>query len=195
MGTGGYRWGAGRPGWKRKAEHCRRIDARRWQREGILNGWASGSWVWRDAETGEQTASIGYRGEAGAVCLSYRVDGESVVQRVPILHTACNYGGARTWFGCPCCGRRVAVLFLAGGRFRCRHCGRVAYGSQSDDASGRAWRQQAKAEAKLNPDGSKPKGMRWATYARLRAVILDCEERRDNELTAAALRLFPHLKW
>lgn len=193
MGTGGARYGAGRPGWHRKAEHCRRLDVRHWQREGCLQPGRSGLWAWTDRDNGERTASIGYSVDGGALRLNYTVNGEAVALRVPILRTPCTYGGARPWFGCPRCYRRVAVLFLAGGWFKCRHCAQVAYGSQSDDTTGRAWRKQAKAEAKLNPDGSKPKGMRWATYERLRGVIEECAALRDAELEAMALRLFPHL--
>jgi len=50
MGSGGMRIGAGRPGWRVKAEHLRRIDARRWARERILQTQCSGSWVWRDVD-------------------------------------------------------------------------------------------------------------------------------------------------
>lgn len=194
MGTGGSRYGAGRPGWHRKAEHCQRLDVRRWQREGCLKPGHAGLWGWTDPDTGERIASIGYSVEPGALRLRYTVNkGEPVALCVSILRTPCNYGGTRAWFGCPRCGRRVAVLFLAGEWFQCRHCARVAYASQSETATGRAWRKQAKTEAKLNADGSKPKGMRWATFDRLCAVIEQCEARRDAELEAMALRLFPHL--
>lgn len=193
MGTGGARYGAGRPGWHRKAEHCRRIDVRRWHRAGVLQPGSVGGWCWSDPETGEQRASIGYAAEADAVRLSFSVNGTPVAQRVPILHTACNYGGARPWFGCPHCGRRVGVLFLAGGRFMCRHCARVAYLSQSEDEGGRAWLKQRKAEAKLGPDGTKPAGMHWATFMRLRSVIVECEARRDAAFVEVCARLMPHL--
>lgn len=39
-------------------------------------------------------------------------------------------------FAFPHCARRVAVLFLRANGFFCRHCNRVAYGSQSDNALG-----------------------------------------------------------
>ena len=52
MGTGGMRYGAGRLGLNGKAEHCKQLDVRRWQRLGVLRPGASGTWVWSDAETG-----------------------------------------------------------------------------------------------------------------------------------------------
>jgi hypothetical protein len=102
-----------------------------------------------------------------------------------LSHTACTYGGARPWFICPIRGERVAVLFLRVGRFACRRCQRVAYGSQSDDACRREWCKQAKAEAKLGPNCGRPKGMHHATGERLLAIIWECEARRE-----AALRVF-----
>ena len=52
---------------------------------------------------------------------------------VSLVTTPCNFGGIRYWFGCPCCGRRVAVLYLAPGdvRFRCRHCNNLTYDSRN----------------------------------------------------------------
>jgi hypothetical protein len=192
MGRGGYRWNAGRPAFHVKAEQCLRIDARRWAREGLFTAGRAGAWVWRDADTGEETGRIGYCGEGGAVALSFTVNGDPVRQHIATQQTACNYGGSRLWFSCPRCWRRVAVLFLRGpAGFVCRHCGRVAYGSQSDDDMGRAWRKQRKAEAKLVDGWRRPKGMHRATRKRLIAIIVACEERRDAALAAFMAKRFP----
>lgn len=182
MGTGGMRYGAGRPALHVKAEHCRRIDVRRWHREGLLRAGHSGGWQWTDAETGQAFASIGYQSDGGNVTLSYSIDGQPLAQTLRLSQSPCNYGGARPWFICPIRGERVAVLFLRAGRFACRNCQRIAYASQSDDACARAWRKQAKAEAKLGPNWQCPKGMHEATRERLLAVIWDCEEQRDVAL-------------
>ena len=52
---------------------------------------------------------------------------------VSLVTTPCNFGGVRYWFGCPSCGRRVAVLYLAPGDvyFRCRHCNNLSYRSRN----------------------------------------------------------------
>ncbi len=52
---------------------------------------------------------------------------------VSLVTTPCNFGGVRYWFGCPSCGRRVAVLYLAPGDvyFRCRHCNNLSYHSRN----------------------------------------------------------------
>ena len=60
-----------------------------------------------------------------------------VEQRVPITWTECHFGGGRRpWFTCSThvngryCGRRVAMLYLAGEFFACRKCYGLAYASQ-----------------------------------------------------------------
>ena len=197
MGTGGSRHGAGRRATHVKAEHCRRIDVRRWQREGILHAGRAGGWQWTDPDTGKQTAAIGYRANGGSVTLNYSIDGEPRTQVVWLSETACNYGGARQWFTCPIRGERVAVLFLTAGRFACRHCQRIAYGSQSGDPIDRTWRKQAKVEAKLGPNWVRPKGMHATTRDRLLSIIWQCEERREVALSAhisALIQRHPGLK-
>jgi hypothetical protein len=192
MGRGGSRYGAGRPAQHVKAEHCRQIDARRWQREGIFGDFSAGIWEWRDGETGARRASIGYSGGGSAVVLSYRVNDQPMRQCVSVLRTACNYGGSRAWFACPRCGRRVAVLYLRGhAGFVCRHCGNIAYSSQSEDQMDRAWRRQRKAEARLGEHWQRPKAMHRKTHSRILAVILECEEQRDAALFAYMHRRFP----
>lgn len=176
------RWGAGRPGWRGKVEHCLRLDVRRWARDGLLVAGQGGGWQWKN-DQGQPVSAIGYRVEAGGVVLSFTTaQGQAVQQRVPLLRTACTFGGERQWFGCPVCGGRVALLYLRSGRFACRSCQRLAYACQSEDGMGRAWRKQSKAEARLEQGIRRPKGMHLATYRRLRDVIEDCEAVRDEAL-------------
>ena len=77
---GGY--GSGRKFYSAKTtvEDCRSIDATRWQREGILRASMSsygGRWIWSDADTREERASIGYESDCdatfGSVRLNYTV--------------------------------------------------------------------------------------------------------------------------
>lgn len=184
MSRGGSRFGAGRPGWHVKAEHCRSIDARRWAREGILQAGRSGGWAWTDPDTGKQSASIGYAVAGNVLTLSYRMNDTPMDQRVPILSTGCNYGGRRFWFGCPWCGKRVAFLYLRSRGFACRKCNRIAYASQSEDELGRTWRKQSKIERRLGDNWQRPKGMHRTTRDRLVSVIIECEERREEGLAA-----------
>lgn len=195
MGKGGERYGAGRPAYHVKSGHCLSFDVRRWQRDGVLTPGHAGGWTWTNSYTGEVSGRISYRTEHGAVVLDYSVDGEPVRQNIWLKYTDCNYGGTRPWFTCPRpgCWRRVAVLFLRGSAgFMCRHCGRVAYSSKSEDAMNRAWRKQRKIEAKLSEHWQRPKGMHHTTHERLLTVICDCEQMRDNALMQFMVAKFPN---
>ena len=72
MGTGGMRYGAGRPGWKRKAEQSMAFDVRQIAKKGLLRPGAF-SWHWSN-NYGEHVGSVGVRvaGDPERVTLSYR---------------------------------------------------------------------------------------------------------------------------
>lgn len=175
---GGMRLGAGRPGWHMKAEHCRSIDVRKFKRANVLKP-GSYQWSWRNTDTGEVVASIGIMGGFDFIKLDYSVNGTPVTEHINITRTPCAYGGTRPWFNCPRCWGRAAVLYLRQSRFACRKCQRLVYSSQVEDAIGRAWRKQAKLEARLGPDWSKPKGMHHRTRERILEAINECEGVRD----------------
>lgn len=193
MGTGGMRCGAGRPGYRAKAEQLQRVDVREWARRGYLRGACSFSWSWNRG--GEPSGSIGVSVHGpDALTLRYTFTADSgarnVAERLTILNSACAYGGARPWFACPRCARRVAMLYLRGGYFACRRCKRVAYSSQSEDALDRLWRKQHRIEARLGQHWRRPKGMRQATYRPLINELVDLEVRRDSLLSAFVQELF-----
>lgn len=193
MGSGGFRLNAGRSGWHVKAEHCRQLDVRRWHRDGLLKPGTVSGWAWNNRETGKRLASIGFAAAEDHVSLSFAIDGAPMRQHVPLERTRCHYGGTRPWFQCPRCAGRVAVLFLRASGFACRHCQRVAYGSQSDDECGRAWRRQSKLEARLGDNWQRPKGMHHRTHLRLIEAIAACQQQRDGALAALVARRWPRL--
>jgi hypothetical protein len=187
MARGGMRCGAGRPGWHLISEHCRRIDVRAWHHAGTLREGYSGSWSWHRGS--EHSGSIGYAIEGGCAVLRYNADGVAIIERVTLEKTPCHFGGARTWFRCPRCASRVAVLYMRGARFACRSCQRVAYASQSEDACGRVWRKQSKIEARLGEHWQRPKGMHRRTHERLMQRVFECEGVRDRALHAFVERM------
>lgn len=189
MARGGSRYGAGRPGWKLKAEQSLPLDIRKMHRAGVLRDWYVGGWRWTDSYSGEQCASIGLRTERDSLTLNYSTGGEPRKQHVRIDRTRCHFGGERPWFICPVRGERVAVLYMRAGRFACRHCQRIAYLSQSDDVVGSAWRKQRKVEAKLGPNYRRPKGMHDTTHEHLLSLIARCEETKDLALEASLARM------
>ena len=171
---GGY--GSGRRGGKDTVGEMLALDIRRWKREGYLRPGFSGQWIW--SRRGTAYANIHYQVEDGAVLLMYKArerggEWQDMDYRVRLDWTPCTYGGARVWFLCPSCGRRVALLY--GGKvFACRHCHRLTYDSQRETPDDRHSRQIDKIRDRLkwepgllNGNGWKPKWMRWRTFTRL----------------------------
>jgi hypothetical protein len=193
MGTGGMRYGAGRPSYKVKAEQVHRVDIREWSRRGYLREGCRFSWSWHRGEEPSGSISVHVH-SAYALTLQYRFTVNEVAQDIAdivrISLTACRYGGNRPWFSCLRCGRRVAVLYMRGGRFGCRICQRIAYSSQSDDLLDGLWRKQAKIEKRLGENWQRPKGMRQRTYDGLKDKLCELEGRREGEFAAYVSRLF-----
>ncbi len=161
------------------------IDARQWQRDGVLVAGTSFNTTWSRA--GKEVGNIGVRAESGQVKVTYSWQNNSgeagkLDYPVELQTTSCHYGGVRYWFVCPTveCGKRVAKLYLGDKYFACRHCCRLAYHSQREAKDDRATRNAEKIRAKLNWQpgiinlpGNKPKGMHWPTYLRLMAEYRD----------------------
>ncbi len=189
-----WRWSA-----SNTVESFRRIDVRRWAREGYLEAGNRFGWQW--SIDGEKTGSITVQVEHFRIWLDYRVregggDWEDMRYPVMLTTTDCNFGGERTWFRCPAsgCGRRVACLY--GGRiFACRQCHRLTYTSQREDDSDRAGRRADRIRAKLgweagflNGHGAKPKGMHWQTFDRL------CDEHDDWSELSTGLMIYKFVR-
>jgi hypothetical protein len=168
-----YRWDS-----KATVESQHRIDIRWLKKKGFLQPGNMGSlsWSWLN----EQTGSINFKMEAGHMVLNYRHrphGGEwtPVEQEVSFDWTPCNYGGQRTWFLCPRCWQRVAVLYGAGKYFFCRHCYGLAYSSQQESKPDRLMRKAGKIWARLGASANlmesilfKHKNMHKKTFDRLR---------------------------
>lgn len=184
MPKGGLRIGAGRPGWKPKAEQLYTLDIRKLKRDGLLIPGVTVDLKWSR-----------YGKVVGGASATFR-DGKYLLlrngswsQHINIESTPCNYGGVRHWFECQGCGRRCAVVYLRGQSFECRSCKCVVYTSQSEDFFGRLWRQQKKLEQKLNERWQRPKGMHKSTFDQIIRRIIDCEESREDALAIFASRL------
>ncbi|CAA9890312.1 conserved hypothetical protein [Candidatus Methylobacter favarea] len=201
---GGF--GSGRKFGADCTDDYRSIDVRRWQRDGYLMPGQHLDCQW--TRNGEKVAAISVKVEIGQLRLiySYRRNGddwESLDYPVCLQTTACNYGGERYWFTCPAagCGRRVAVLFLGGKIFACRHCYRLAYKSQREACDDRATRKADKIRDKLNWEpgilnlpGDKPKGMHWKTYLRLMEEYKDYANQALLGMTAK-MRIVNNRLW
>ena len=196
MGTGGSRYGAGRPAHRPAERSCRSLDIRKMFRKSCIKPYNRLGWEWWN-DDGEKVAVVSCKVNECADALtvtyswknSFDTEWRPVGIHIWLTSTPCNYGRVRWWFSCPCCNRRAAVLFIMDDTLRCAKCGRVSYSSQRGDAMDRAWIRQRKLEARLIDGWQKPKRMRWKTYERLRAEIAGCEIQRIDAMELAMARL------
>jgi hypothetical protein len=177
------------------------LDVRALKRAGALRAGAVHAWGWTRGRDAEPAGDIVLRMNSTGDCLTLdyrtRVYGEAEwtprTQPVWLEWTPCHYGGERVWFTCPGCQRRRAILYSAGGVFRCRGCHDLAYTSTREDATERANRRIMTLQRKLKaPAGcdlfhvpSRPAGMHTATYERLVAELVQEHWRRDALFGAA----------
>lgn len=182
-----------------------RLDVGAMAKAGSLRPGAVSAWQW--TRGGQPCGNIQVQYEKDRLVLVYRSlapSGQWQDRRlaVPLVHTACGFGGERPWFLCPNCGLRVAILYLGGsGAFSCRHCLDLAYPSSREETLDRAFRRVDKLRARLrwtpgiaHGAGPKPRGMHWRTYERLvleherLAAVTMTESLRQLERAGAKLK-------
>jgi hypothetical protein len=164
----GNHWRSG----KRTTSDMLRLDVYYLHKHGMLALGRVSTLNWN--RNGERLASIGIWADNGRIILKYRFrppGGEWEDKEYPaaIGWTACHFGGKRPWFLCPCCGRRVAVLY-GGSIYACRHCHNLAYDCQRKAAHRRLLDRALKIRERMGWEtdwGAKPKGMHWKTFERL----------------------------
>ncbi len=125
---------------KATADESCRLKISKLRKGGMLSGQATGKISWTSSMTRKTTTVlllVDVTDEPFAI-LAYTVtdrEGNKTdyEYKVNLVTTPCYFGGARHWFGCPWCGRRVVVLYLAPGDvyFRCRHCNNLSYHSRN----------------------------------------------------------------
>lgn len=197
MGTGGSRYGAGRPGWRRKCERSMPFDIRELARRDLLTPGQYYCWHWSSGT--DHVGSVNVRVESDRVILLYQrnSNGESQWTECTLWIERCAGGyGSRRVFACPRCGQRCAIVYSGSNGFACRKCLRLVYLSESGDAIDRLWRKQRKIERRLagkadNWNGWKPKGMHQTTFYRLMEKIGRIEQKRDD---AFVIHMQPFLR-
>lgn len=190
---GGF--GSGRRETTPKTDDALRLSASTLRREGCLSpGQRLITWRWASG----REASISLEVYEEDIELSFTFQGAVRNQRVSLEYTANHYGGRRAWFRCPCCSRRVGVLYFRLGRFACRQCLNLKYRSQSEGPADRLRRRACKIRNRLGDDpgmiASRPKGMHWNTFSRLAEELADLEHRTRQCLIkemARHLRITP----
>lgn len=198
-GYGSGRWGL-RPT-KGTTDAALRLDVRFLTRAGLIAPGVVGSLVVAWSRGGEPAGTVEVRYDhdrPGEVVLDYGVrrgedaPWERVRERVPLDRTPCRFGGDRTWFRCPGCGGRRAVLYGAAGRFRCRACHGLAYASTREGEADRHRRRSGDLRRRLGSDPEdvplppKPRGMHRRTYGRIVREIAERERASASTFTAKA---------
>lgn len=171
IGSGGYE----RKRTKGTVTNDRVLDIRHWQRERLMTPGQCFNLVWGQQD--DLILGVAVRVEEHQVVLAYRYpqeDGSWTLIENPVAldWVPGHFGGRRSWFRCPTegCGKRVAILYLGGTRFACRHCLNLAYSSQRQNPVDRNLYRVSKIRSRLGEVErlgdfpKKPKGMRWRTY-------------------------------
>lgn len=159
---GGYfstRWSSART--RQDTDPLLSLDIRWLRKLGALTpgAIASPTWTCRGEPSGDIVTIMSHDG--ATITLNYRTrspgeEWHSIKEVVWLDTTPCNYGGGRSWFLCPGCGSRRAVLFSVGGRFRCRGCHDLAYSSTREDAMERSIRRCAELRRKIGGGHEQP---------------------------------------
>ena len=105
---------------------------------------------------------------------------------VRIIRTPCHFGGVRSWFECPSCNRRCAILYPS----RCRICCNGRYKIELMGPHDRKITQVIKMRRQLGQTKGgtiasfpkKPKWMRWHTYLHRREKCIELEKRMWGEV-------------
>ena len=126
---------------KATADACCKLEMPYIRKRGMFSGVATEKISWINSKSGKETAvglTVDVSTNEPNIRLVYTITDREGNKTdydymVSLLTTSCNFGGIRYWFGCPSCGRRVAVLYLAPGDiyFKCRHCNNLSYWSRN----------------------------------------------------------------
>lgn len=105
----------------------------------FVRGRCAGTASWGEGESGEHVGLEAYtEGIDPFLCVFYTAvnnqtgDRRDYSHRIYLEKTSCRYGRYRYWYLCPMqgCGRRVAILYVAGTRIACRRCLALKYASK-----------------------------------------------------------------
>lgn len=163
-------------------EDARRLDIRQMQKAGLFRAPWQGLWWWKHPQSLKTTSTISVRTSQNHMLISYEVGGSLVRETIDLSHAACGFGGTRVMMLCPGCRQRCSVMFFASRTFRCRHCHRLSYESQSESRLGRLAIKRQKILRHLGPRGSRKKGMHQDTYRQQFEALQAIEMAIDDEI-------------
>lgn len=141
------------------------LDVNRLNRAGAFRGYFSGTLNWSGSKI---WAEIHFNRTSNFLTL--RSSGQT--ESFKIEWEACQFGGKRPYFRCPCCHDRTLYLYFIT-RMRCRKCHNLSYPSQRERESDRAQRKANRIRTQMGGEPgwlnvpTRPKGMHQRTYWRL----------------------------
>lgn len=208
---GGYNsgpYGYGGKKSKSSTSDCMAIDIRVLQRAKRLTPGEAITWSWTTKSRGKVTnSSIGIKVlTTDQLELIYTRTSNGVKTPVNDFVFLCfsgtNYGKDRAWFSCPWCSKRVALLYMSGSSFLCRHCHNLTYRSCQESGNAILMKERKmnrvltilKNDKKSGFDAMyynprRPKGMHWSTWMRLKREFEDVQLGHIQALTDSMSRL------
>ena len=182
MARGGHLAGTG----KHKTTDYRQLNISKLAKGDLLKSGLQYGWEWK--RRGRVVAAITISTEQDRIKLDYQTstDGQNKQDHsyyIGLNFTPCHMGGQRTWFICPSCQKRAAILY--GKRvFACRKCCELVYPITTESKLDRKTRKLDKLRERLQWQAGflngyewKPKGMHWRTYRKLERTyrLTECQ--------------------
>jgi len=177
---------------KTTLEDVKHIDVRALQKSKLLKLGMTGSFQWTRKELPPIRIQFSYQQDYLKLSYRHKADDDWQLYEgfIRFDRTPCNYGGERLWFLCPCCSRRVALVYFYRASIQCRHCHNLPYLSQQEGRINRAISRKHKLGARTfehydHGEGwGKPKGIHWKTFNRLKERYWRSEMAAINEISS-----------
>ena len=148
---------------KEKTTEYRQLNVSNLTKAGCLKPDLRYQWEW--TRRGNVIAAINITTEQGRIKLEYQSsargqDKQSHSYYVGLSYTPCHMGGRRTWFICPSCQKRAAILY--GKRvFACRKCCELVYPITTESKLDRKTRKLDKLRERLQWQAGFLNGYEW----------------------------------
>ncbi len=155
------------------------LDVRMLKKRGWLQPGSSAVVTWK---MGASSSSVELKASADKVRVIWASGGTNYAESLPLCYSPQPLGGERSWWSCPGCSTRCAILYMRSMRWRCRSCHKLVHASTRDRCPIQRVRRKHRLVAlKLGLTGDavhapdmnaplipeKPKGMHGTTYAKL----------------------------
>lgn len=189
--------------WDKKAltDEYLHLDIAAFARSVDLTKFRAGSWQWKFSSGSEASITYIVSPERQGVNLQYTTGDKHYDYLVSVVTTQPNYGGARYWWLCPSCNKRVRILY--GGKiFACRKCHNLTYettqtgGDRMTTIDNRLYNIRRKLGAKGGIHDQlpeRPKGMHDKTYSRLMCEYFNLHDLRRLAFTSQSAKLLVSL--